>query len=265
MKDHSILRWSGSKARLLPSLLRFAPQRFNRYVEPFVGSAALYFAVQPSRAVLGDVNPEVIDVYRAIQENPHAVADALDSIPHDRAAYDVLRSIAPGHLDRPQRAARLIFLMKSCFNGVYRTNRSGHFNVPMGNRIYALPTRAQLELAHHRLRATDLVCSDFETTVKTSKSGDWVYLDPPYKPKGRYRGEFGYGARFTDECMVRLLEVARKLRSKGCFVMLSYKYDRDLVHHLADWHIHHASARRSVAGHSIFRESERELIVTSYS
>ncbi|GGC96347.1 hypothetical protein GCM10011396_49670 [Undibacterium terreum] len=124
--------------------MNLAPPKYERYIEPFAGSASLYFELMPIQAIVADVNPCVIDVYQAIKSDADAVSDMLDSIPRTREAYYSLRALSPISLTIEQRAARLIFLMKACFNGVYRTNRRGQFNVPMGDKIYALPSRDEL-------------------------------------------------------------------------------------------------------------------------
>ncbi|MFC7207600.1 DNA adenine methylase [Comamonas endophytica] len=132
----SILRWAGSKRRILPELRSIAPLDFGRYLEPFAGSAVLFFEILPARAVLGDLNPEIFATYSAIRDNPLDVLYYLSSIPQTSEAYYTLRAVDPSSLTRVQRAARLIYLMKSCFNGVYRTNRQGIFNVPLGSKFF---------------------------------------------------------------------------------------------------------------------------------
>ncbi|MBK7956449.1 MAG: Dam family site-specific DNA-(adenine-N6)-methyltransferase [Candidatus Accumulibacter sp.] len=264
MKKQTILRWAGSKAKLIPDLLRLAPANFCQYVEPFAGSACLFFALKPKQAVLGDINAQVIDVYRAVHSDPHGVADALDSIPHTAEAYYQMRSINPSDLNLTQRAARIIFLMKACFNGVYRTNLRGEFNVPMGDRVYALPSRESLVETHQLLQCADLVVGDFRLTLDLCQAGDWVYMDPPYRTTSRYRGEYGHEGRFGDPEMQCLVDIARRLVSRGVRVTMSYLYDEDLVHALEDWHLHEVPTARTVASRTRFRMNAPEIILTSY-
>ena len=264
MKKQTILRWAGSKAKLIPELSRLAPASFGHYVEPFAGSACLFFAIEPKQAVLGDINHHVIDVYRAIHSDPHGVADALDSIPHTAEAYYQLRSINPSGLSLCQRAARIIFLMKACFNGVYRTNLRGQFNVPMGDRVYALPSRESLLETHQLLQCADLVVGDFRKTLELCQPGDWVYMDPPYPTTSRYRGEYGHEGRFGEPEMRCLVDNARELASTGVFVTMSYLYDENLVHTLKNWHLHVVPTARTVASKTRFRMNAPEIILTSY-
>jgi DNA adenine methylase len=264
LKTTNILRWSGSKAKLVPELLRLQPPAFDRYVEPFAGSAQLFFALTPRQAILGDLNPHVMAVYRAIGQDPHGVADALESIPLTADGYYTLRAVEPMALPLVQRAARLIFLMKSCFNGVYRTNRFGAFNVPMGSRIYALPNRADLVEAQRVLAAVELVDGGFEHTLSKTRRHDWIYMDPPYLHPGRYRGEYGYSARFMPESLWSMLDHARALVKGGRQVMLSYPDDGRLVGELRGWSVHRVRTLRTVASAAGARKEINELVMTSY-
>jgi len=260
----SILRWSGSKAKLLHHLVDRAPPSYRRYVEPFAGSACLFFNLRPNTALLGDINREVIAVYRAIQSAPHRIATLLESIPHTRDAYSSLRATHPSTLSDEERAARLIFLMKACFNGVYRTNRKGEFNVPMGNRVYALPSLPALLEAQRLLTNTTLIAGDFSQTLAATEAGDWVYLDPPYQSSKRYRGEFGYGARFQGDAVDRLVLDMRRMADAGRHVMLSHSFDEDLKSRLTGWYVHEVQTLRTVSGKGARRAVARELIATSY-
>lgn len=258
----SILRWSGSKAKQIPTLAALAPKGFTGYVEPFAGSASLFFKLRPSRAVLGDINPEVIDVYRAIQADPEELADVLGSIPATKDAYYSLRALDVTSLTLTQRAARMIFLMKACFNGVYRTNRRGQFNVPLGSRLYATPSREELIEASQLLRGVALVAGDFETTLALTQPGDWIYLDPPYRRAGRYRGE--YGIDFTDSSLDRLFQTAQTLAIAGRHVTLSFCDDARLLSQLSGWTVYRSFARRTVSAAPSSRRDTVELIFTSY-
>lgn len=260
----NILRWSGSKAKLIPKLRQLLPPTFENYIEPFAGSAQLFFSITPATAVLGDLNPHVIDMYDAIREQPCIVASYLHSIPHSRDAYYALRALNPTLLSKPQRAARLIFLMKACFNGVYRTNKSGAFNVPMGNRVFELPSEADLCRAEELMKNTELVTGDFEVSMARSRPGDLIYIDPPYKRQGRYRGEYGYAAAFGDLALKRLLDCAKEMHKNGRLIMLSHALDPEIAGALSTWSQHTILATRTVAGKMSSRQDAVEMILTSY-
>lgn len=264
MTKSTILRWSGSKAKLLTKLTALAPTQFNRYVEPFAGSACVFFALKPARAILGDLNSEVTDIYRAIQIDPIALSDALESIPKTRESYYSIRAQDPSSLSLIKRSARLIFLMKACFNGVYRKNKAGAFNVPMGDKIYALPSRDQLENANALLAGSNIITGDFSETLSRSEPGDWIYMDPPYPQNGRYRGEYGYAARFDEGALARLITEAKDYGKNGRLISISYVDDARLVQELEGWKIHRLSARRSVSGEVSSRTIASEIVATNF-
>lgn len=258
------LRWSGSKARLVSVLERSAPKAFGSYIEPFAGSACLFFRMRPNKATLGDINPEVIDVYTAVRDTPAEVHRYLASIPVSADAYYSLRELDRATLTLEQRAAQLIYLMKACFNGVYRTNRNGKFNVPMGSRTYSIPTLQELLAASSVLRGTKLVTGDFKTAFVDAQPGDFVYLDPPYPTVTRYRGEYGYAARFENKDKLRLLAAARELTDRNVYVMLSYVHDEEMIEGLKGWGRMYESVRRTVAGRATFRNDVSEMVMTNY-
>ncbi len=260
----SILRWAGSKRKLVNELRSLAPPAFGRYLEPFAGSAVLFFALLPSRGVLGDLNPEVIATYSAIRDEPNEVSRHLVSIPKTSEAYYKLRSIDPQALSGVERAARLIYLMKACFNGVYRTNRRGIFNVPLGSKFFALPDETAIDAASRALSQIDLVCGDFSNAVGRAVSGDFVYLDPPYSDATRFRGEYSYQGAFKSTDMERLITVCNELTEKDVRVLLSFKESKAVVDALGGWSIKRLDVIRSVSGFAHSRRSAREILAYNY-
>ena len=177
-----LLRWAGSKRRLTATLLRYWSTTHTRYVEPFAGSAALFFAIQPREAVLGDLNADVIHLLAAVKANPAGVARALARFPRTKRTFLKLRSADPDAMRPTSRAARLLFLNHNCFNGLYRTNQTGQFNVPYSRaRRAAMPSRATINAASRALTNASLVHGDFEDVVRTAAvAKSFVYLDPPF-------------------------------------------------------------------------------------
>ncbi len=185
-----VLKWAGGKSRLLPEILRCLPEQIDTYYEPFVGSAAVFFALRTQgrfrKAVLSDRNHELIDVYRALKKDVDSVIAALKDHSYDKDVYYRVRATDPKTLDLFQRAARTIFLNKSGFNGLYRVNRAGLFNVPFGR--YTNPNicdEPRLRRAAQALKGVKLVVSDFHTACEGAKAGDAVYFDPPYIPMSK--------------------------------------------------------------------------------
>jgi DNA adenine methylase len=154
-------------------------------VEPFAGSACLFFALAPSKAVLGDSNRDLIEVYRVVRDAPDKLYRRLCCIRRDIETYKRWRAIDPKSLDRDTRALRLLYLNRNCFNGIYRTNADGHFNVPMGSKLSAYSSKEDLLRCSKMLRNIKLVAGDFTKTLEHVRAGNFVYLDPPYAVNSR--------------------------------------------------------------------------------
>ncbi|MEZ4360067.1 MAG: DNA adenine methylase [Kofleriaceae bacterium] len=223
-----IVKWVGGKTRLLPELLRRMPARFGRYFEPFAGGAALFFRVAPARAVLGDDNRDLVNLYRTVGAQVDDVIRRLGVHRrlHCEAHYYEMRArwndatVSWTHVDR---AAAFVYLNKTCFNGLWRVNRSGHFNVPMG-RYEDPPICAtdQLRAAAGALRRARLHHGHYRDAVKGATAGDFVYFDPPYDPVTPTANFTGYTAgAFGPDDQRELAELARGLVARGCHVMLS--------------------------------------------
>jgi len=180
-----VLKWAGGKTQLLPQILERLPARIETFFEPFVGGAAVFFALAAEgrfqRAVLADRNPDLVAVYRALQADAEAVIDELSQMRHSEAEYYRIRELSPRRL--AQRAARVIYLNKTGYNGLYRVNRSGQFNVLFGR--YKKPNICDVEnlrVAARVLEGVEIVEADFEEVCVRARPGDAVYLDPPYVP-----------------------------------------------------------------------------------
>lgn len=167
------LRWAGSKRQLIPRLRNFWSEDFRRYIEPFAGSASLFFDIEPRRAILGDANGELISTLRAVKKNVHEVVASLRRLPSGERAYYRVRSLELGNLSRPETAGRFIYLNHYCFNGIFRTNKQGRFNVPYGPpKSGARVKMAPLLRAARLLRRAKLLNGDFAETLSYARSGD---------------------------------------------------------------------------------------------
>ncbi len=179
------LRWAGSKRKQLSRLATFWSPDHERYVEPFAGSACLFFELEPNAAVLGDSNKELIEVYRVVRDEPERLYRRLCHIRRDLPTYRHWRELNPKSLDRQTRALRFLYLNRNCFNGIYRTNLAGEFNVPMGKRPGGYFSEEDLLHCSKLLQRTGLVAGDFTKTLERVRAGDFVYLDPPYAVTSR--------------------------------------------------------------------------------
>jgi transposase-like protein len=170
-----LLKWPGSKGPIVDRLASLAPRQFERYHEPFVGGGALFFALRPRRAVLGDDNAELVNLYRVVRDEPEALIAALTSHENTRAHYNRVRGVNPDALSPVERAARMFFLNRTCFNGLYRVNGYGLFNVPYGSQDHAAffqPT--VIREAHRALRGAEIMHEDFENCAGRAQPGDLV-------------------------------------------------------------------------------------------
>lgn len=258
------LRWAGSKRRLVPQLIQCLPPAFGRYIEPFAGSACLFFALAPSNALLADLNPDLIDTYRVLTRFPHALASRLARLPPSARTYGRLRRTKPATLPRIDRAVRFFYLNRFAFNALYRTNRRGDFNVPFGNRTGAAPSATDLLAASRCLRSATLACADFEKTLAAATPGDFVYLDPPFLSQTRPAyGEYGYGS-FCDADIPRLAAALSALDRRGVYFLLSFKHiDLDPIFK-AHWTESTLAVRRQIAARVHHRTTSREMLLSNY-
>lgn len=257
-----VIRWAGSKRQIIPRLKSLIPKKYARYFEPFFGSGCLFFDLMPRSGFVSDINAQLISVYQAIAKTPKEIAVFLQSIPHTQDAYYQLRSIDPNILEESARAARFIFLMKSCFNGVYRTNQSGVFNTPFGGNVYKLPTEDELLAMAQVFQSCSITNCDFSKALNETRSDDFVYLDPPY-PTNRFSGEYGYN-RFSREDMNRLAFETSKASARGAKIMLSFCESDWIDGHFKDWHTSIVSVRRTVSATLMNRKTISELVLTNY-
>lgn len=268
-----IVKWAGGKRMILPKLMQYLPPKLSEdatYYEPFLGGAAFFLALAPRRAVLGDVNPDLIEMYEAVRDVPACVTARLDVMqPHaqDTDYYYQVRALKPADLSLPERAARLIFLNKTCYNGLYRVNASGQFNVPFG-RYAQRPTLydpTNLARVSRLLRGADLRCTDFEAVLAGAGRDDFVYLDPPYVPLTTTANFTRYTkGSFTEEDQRRLARTMHDLHERGASVLLSNS-DTPLVRELyADFHIEEVHAPRLINSDASGRRNVRELAIHTY-
>jgi DNA adenine methylase len=222
------LKWAGGKGQLLDVILPRLPAEITgTYVEPFIGGGAVFFELARQgrirRAKLFDRNAELVDTYLAVRDEVEAVIEALGVHRNDEGYYYEVRAIDPSTLTRPARAARTIFLNRVGYNGLYRVNSSGRFNVPFGRyrnpRICDAPG---LRHASHALALAEIVASDFEEACSVAVAGDVVYLDPPYIPLSRTANFTSYAeGRFGEEEHKRLATTFARVVDRGAYALLS--------------------------------------------
>ena len=259
------LRWAGSKRRLLPKLSSYWSCDRRRYVEPFVGSAALFFAIRPRQALLSDINSDLIEAFALIRDDAAAVYERLIGLPLGPESYYGLRAENPAILKPVDRAARFIFLNRFCFNGLYRTNTHGAFNVPYAHaKTGGLPSWQQLQACSSLLANAALCHGDFEEILLTGVgSKDFVYLDPPYAVQNR-RVFRQYGPdTFGISDLKRLSGVLDEIHARGAHFVLSYAWCREANQTFSKWPARRVYTQRNIAGFVRHRRRAAELIVSN--
>lgn len=226
-----LLKWPGGKRELVPELLQRVPLHFGRYFEPFLGGGALFFALQPEVAFLADANAELINCYIQVRDRPEKVIAQLATLKNTRESYHKVRGELPA--GEVESAARLLFLTSLSFNGIYRLNLRGRFNVPYGHKTHLDPGNPDpIRAASSALSSATLQCGDFEEVAARAVKGDLVYLDPPYTVAHGHNGFLKYNDKiFSWDDQKRLARVASDLAQKGCHVIVT-NADHESIHRL---------------------------------
>lgn len=271
-----IVKWAGGKRQLLPSIRSLLPSAdWTRaaYFEPFIGGAALLLALTPDNGAINDVNPELINVYQMIKQQPDQLIEALRQHRNDEGYYYEIRAWdrnqeAYAALSPIERAARLIYLNRTCYNGLYRVNAGGQFNVPFGkykrpNIIRETTIRSMSSyLNRANIRIMD---GDFAEAVQEARAGDFVYFDPPYDTLTSTATFTSYAkGGFGRPEQQRLANVFKELSERGVYVMLS-NHATDYIHQLYEgYRIHTVKARRSINSKGDGRGVINEVIIMNY-
>jgi DNA adenine methylase len=263
---HPFLKWAGGKGQLLGQYAPLFPKRYKRYLEPFLGGGAVFFHLRPPHAVLSDGNAELIDCYRAVREEVRALIAALRLHHYERDHFYAVRALEVENLTLAERAARTIFLNRTCFNGLYRVNSKGRFNVPFGR--YASPTivdAPNLRACSRALRPARVECAPFQAVLGEARRGDFVYFDPPYHPRSKTSQFTGYApGGFTAEHQRELARAFAALDRRGVLLMLSNS-DTPLIRELYQgFRIVEVQATRSINSKAGRRGAITELVVLNY-
>jgi len=260
-----VLKWAGGKSGILTDLLLHFPDRFDRYVEPFLGGGAVFLSLKVgTKAIISDSNLDLINLYKVIRDKPKGLMTILDSWAdlYSEAFYFSLRTARPE--SKVNQAARLLYLNKTCFNGLYRENSKGEFNVPFGKRVRCptLYDRENLLRASDRLKDAEIMDSDFEAVINRSTTGDLVYCDPPYQPLSTTSSFQGYTPQgFPLSFQERLRDCCVRAANRGATVIISSS-DSESVKTLFTAHkISEVFARRKINSKGDKRGKISELLI----
>lgn len=220
-EPHPFLRWAGGKRWLARTLRPTLPSRFGTYFEPFLGSGAVFFALQPPRAHLSDSNRRLIEAFRVVRDSPVLLASLLSDFSYTKTEYYAVRASKPTSVI--DRAAQLVYLNRTCWNGLYRVDRKGTFNVPYGRRgVFGPVDHDRLLQVSAALQGKSLRSEDFESALSSVQSGDLVFLDPPYTVTHGNNGFLLYNERiFSWSDQERLSRTVRAIDHRGAFFVLT--------------------------------------------
>lgn len=275
-KPKPFVKWVGGKRQLLKQFRMmnlYPPEKFDpktgKYFEPFVGGGAVFFDLLPERAYLSDLNFELVATYNAIKNNVDGVIKSLKKHKYNKEHFLKIRAKVPSHLSEIEIASRFIFLNKTCFNGLYRVNGSGQFNVPFGQ--YSNPLicdEENLRRVSTALKNVEIKHQDYKEVLKLAKKGDFVYFDPPYYPVSKTASFTGYTAEsFLDKEQIELRDTVLELTKRGCYVMLSNS-DTPFINKIYSGHrgirVTKVEAGRAINSSGTGRGKITEVLVTNY-
>ncbi|WP_421565249.1 DNA adenine methylase [Ochrobactrum sp. EDr1-4] len=257
------LKWAGGKRWLFTSEFIASLPKFDRYVEPFLGGGAGFFALEPKSSLLSDVNPELINLYEVVRDYPDRIEEllAFHQSKHSKDHFYTVRKLVPDN--KIACAARMLYLNRTCWNGLYRLNMKGEFNVPIGTKTSVLLPSDNFIRASDLLKEADLNICDFQATIDSSKEGDLLFVDPPYTVAHNMNGFVKYNEKiFTWDDQLRLRSSLAAAHSRGACVILSNANHASISELYANLGEHLEVSRHSViSGTSDARGRTTELLV----
>lgn len=275
LRAKPFVKWVGGKRQLLKQFyeLGLYPSGFNgttgTYYEPFVGGGAVFFELTPRHAVISDANMELMYTYEVIRDNVNELIDSLKKHQNTKEYFMYMRGQDVSSLDKLDIASRFIYLNRTCFNGMYRVNRKGQFNVPYGK--YKDPTicdESNLRAVSDILKNVKIINDDYRYVVRNSQPGDFIYFDPPYYPLNATSSFTSYTKdSFLDNEQIELRDTFSRLSNLGCYVMLSNsntEFIKNIYSGLAGVKIHEVSAARAINSKGNRRGRIKELVITNY-
>lgn len=266
------LKWVGGKRQLMPAIKELIPKNYTNYYEPFIGGGAVLFDLQPKNAVINDFNEELINVYQTIKENPEELISDLKTHKNESDYFYNLRALDREdnfeNLSNIKKASRVIYLNKTCYNGLYRVNNSGEFNSPFGrykNPNIVNETTIRAVSKYLNTNKITILNGDFEEALKGIKKGSFVYFDPPYHPVSASSNFTGYvQGGFDMYEQVRLRDLCNKLNEKGINFLLSNSATQFIEDLYKDYKISYAKANRSINSNAKKRGEIDEVLIRNY-
>lgn len=271
---HPFLKWAGGKRQLLSQMTSYFPQNFNNYIEPFVGGGAVFFYLSrkkllKKKVIVIDINPDLINCYRVIKNNVEDLIKSLEKHKNEKVYYYTIRGV-----DRTkefenwtdvEKASRIIYMNRCCYNGLYRVNSKGQFNVPFGK--YKNPqfcNESNLRAVHASLKNVEIIHNSFELCLNFAQKGDFIYFDPPYVPISNSANFTSYTKEsFNKENQIQLFSAFKALDEIGCKVMLSNSYCDFIIDLYKDYNIKTLFAKRAINSDASKRGEIEEVLISN--
>lgn len=261
------LKWAGGKRWLVKDHPEIFPKNFNTYIEPFLGSGSVFFHLKPEKALLSDTNLDLITTYKAVRNRNRKVASLLEDYHqiHSKEFYYFMRAHTPQ--TQEEIAARIIYLNRTCWNGLYRVNLNGKFNVPIGTKKNVILESDDFSATAKLLRRSEVAHSDFEAMIDRAQENDFVFVDPPYTVKHNLNGFVKYNEHlFSWEDQVRLKNSIDRATSRGAKVLLTNAHHDSILDLYKDYVGHNTLSRNSVlSGKSQYRGKYEELTICCWA
>lgn len=271
-----VVKWVGGKRQLLPEIKKYIPSKISTYVEPFLGGGAVLFELQPKKAIVNDFNSELINVYQVIKDNPEELIFSLENhkqLNNEDYYYKIRgldRTEGFDDLTNVEKASRILYLNKTCYNGLFRVNRSGQFNTPYGkyknpNIVNEVTIRAMSKYLNKN--SIKLMNGDYKEALKNLRKGAFVYFDPPYLPISSSSSFTGYTENgFDIDKQIELRDECKKLAKRGINFLLSNSYSSEILDLYSDkslFEIEVVKATRNINSVSEKRGEINEVLITN--
>ena len=265
---HPFLKWAGGKRQLIPQMTEYFPKNYNQYIEPFIGGGAIFFHLLPKKAIISDNNPDLINCYNVIKDDVENLIKSLKKHKYEKNYYYEIRALDRDRkkytdLSNIEKASRSIYLNKSGYNGLYRVNSKGFFNVPFGrHKNPKICDEINLRNVSLALENVKIHLSSFEVCLDYAERGDFIYLDPPYHPLSETALFTSYTKKGFDKILQKkLFEVFKELNNRECYVMLSNSYSEFILDMYKDFKIVTLKAKRNINSDSQKRGLINEVLI----
>ncbi|MFX1447628.1 MAG: DNA adenine methylase [Promethearchaeota archaeon] len=267
-RPHPFLKWAGGKRQLISQMENFFPKNYNRYIEPFVGGGAVFFHLLPDNSIISDSNPDLINCYKVIKEDIEDLIKSLKKHKYEKNYYYEIRALDRdpkkfAEISNVEKASRSIYLNKSGYNGLYRVNSKGFFNVPFGrHKNPKICDEPNLRKVSRALENVEIYLGSFEICLDFAEEGDFIYLDPPYFPLSDTALFTSYTKNsFNRSSQIKLFEVFEELDKRGCKIILSNSYSEFILDLYKDFRIVTLKAKRNINSNSHKRGLINEVLI----